>query len=101
MGELEPIYDNLERHLIHRDMHLGNLLFIDRQVSGYIDFDLTQINARIFDIAYLLAGWLVEKTHDIDYMEGWKKTVRNLIEGYQEEQALYNLEISSLSIMMC
>lgn len=101
VGELEVAYNHLERHLIYRDMHLGNLLFTDNKVTGYIDFDLTQINARIFDLAYLLVGWIVGEVDNDDFMEKWKRTVRAVIAGYQEEQKLSNYELNTLGIMMC
>lgn len=101
VSRLEEVYDDLDRHLIHRDMHLGNLLFIDNKVTGYIDFDLTQINARIFDIAYILVGWIVGETQNNIYMNKWKEAVRIVIEGYQQEQRLSSQELKVLIIMMC
>lgn len=99
--ELAAVYDRLDKHLIHRDLHLGNLLFDDNEVTGYIDFDLSQINARIFDIAYLCAGWTVEQVTDARFMADWKKAVQDILSGYQEEQPLSFLEMNALGIMMC
>ena len=53
---LESVYDYLPKQLIHRDVHYGNFLFCEGNLSGYIDFDLSQRNIRIFDICYFLAG---------------------------------------------
>ena len=50
---LEKEYDYLPKQLIHRDVHFGNFLFFEGNLSGYIDFDLSQRNIRIFDICYL------------------------------------------------
>ncbi len=99
--ELAAVYDQLERHLIHRDMHLGNLLFEGKELTGYIDFDLSQINARIFDIAYLCAGWAVGQVGDAAYMGSWKQALQVILSGYQEEQPLSVTERNSLGIMMC
>jgi Ser/Thr protein kinase RdoA (MazF antagonist) len=99
--DLELNYDKLERHLIHRDMHLGNLLFGDNKITGYIDFDLSQINARIFDIAYFLVGWLVGEIDNQGFTDSWKKTVTIIIEEYDKELGLTEQEINSLGIMMC
>jgi len=99
--KLELAYDKLKRHLIHRDMHLGNLLFVDNKITGYIDFDLTQNNARIFDLAYFLVGWLVGEERTDSFIDNWKKTVKIVIEEYQKEQGLTEQEINSLGIMMC
>ena len=42
-------------------MHFGNFLFQEGSFSGYIDFDLSQKNIRIFDLCYFLAGLLAEE----------------------------------------
>lgn len=99
--ELDKVYGKLKRHLIHRDMHLGNLLFTNNSIAGYIDFDLTQINVRIFDLAYFLVGWIVGEIHNDDFMAKWKITVETVIKGYEEEQKLSNEERDSIGIMMC
>jgi Ser/Thr protein kinase RdoA (MazF antagonist) len=100
-AELDKVYDRLDRHLIHRDLHLGNLLFDGNELSGYIDFDISQVNARIFDIAYLCAGWAIEQVGDAEFMTAWKKALRAVISGYQEELPLSAPEIDSLGLMMC
>lgn len=101
VSELGSVYDKLERHLIHRDLHLGNLLFEGNEVTGYIDFDLSQINVRIFDIAYLCAGWAVDQVQDSLFMAGWKQALQSIIAGYQEEQPLSVLERNAMGVMMC
>lgn len=58
VGNLQDGYDRLPRQLIHRDVHFGNFLFDHGEFSGYIDFDLSQKNIRIFDICYFLTGLL-------------------------------------------
>lgn len=58
---LEALYDRLLVQLIHRDVHFGNFLFSDGEFSGYIDFDLSQRNIRLFDLCYFMLGLLSEK----------------------------------------
>lgn len=101
LAELDAVYDKLERHLIHRDLHLGNLLLVDNEITGYIDFDLSQINAKIFDIAYLCADWAVNKISNEEYMAAWKQAVQAIVSGYHKEHSLSNLEKQSIGIMMC
>ena len=62
---LEAVYDDLPKQLIHRDVHFGNFLFFEGNLSGYIDFDLSQRNIRIFDICYFLTGLLAEEKNAI------------------------------------
>ena len=49
-----PLYSTLPRQLIHRDLHLGNLLFEEGTFAGFIDFDISQTNVRLFDVCYML-----------------------------------------------
>ena len=52
VSKLAVVYDKLPVQLIHRDVHFGNFLFEEGRFSGYIDFDLSQRNIRIFDLCY-------------------------------------------------
>ena len=61
VSQLAAVYEQLPVQLIHRDIHFGNFLFADGVFSGYIDFDLTQRNIRIFDLCYFLLGLLSEE----------------------------------------
>ena len=55
--EFEELYYSLPRQLIHRDPHGGNIFFENDEVSGFIDFDISQINIRIFDMCYTFFPW--------------------------------------------
>lgn len=61
LSGLKETYDDLPVGLIHRDVHLGNFLFEGGEFSGYIDFDLSQRNIRLFDLCYFMLGLLSEK----------------------------------------
>ena len=80
---LEQIYDFLPKQLIHRDVHFGNFLFFEGRLSGYIDFDLSQRNIRIFDICYFLTGLLAEETDDAFTETEWMESVRSVTAGYE------------------
>jgi Ser/Thr protein kinase RdoA (MazF antagonist) len=80
---LEDVYEYLPRQLIHRDVHFGNFLFRDGELSGYIDFDLSQKNIRIFDICYFLAGLLAEETEVPFTKNEWVRTVKAVTDGYE------------------
>lgn len=58
---LEKVYNKLPVQLIHRDVHLDNFLFAKGKFAGYIDFDLSQRNIRIFDLCYFMLGLLSEE----------------------------------------
>ena len=82
-ASLESVYDSLPRQLIHRDVHFGNFLFHEGNLSGYIDFDLSQKNIRIFDICYFLTGALAEETGDAFTQSEWIESVQSAIAGYE------------------
>ncbi len=80
---LENIYDCLPKQLIHRDVHFGNFLFCEGELSGYIDFDLSQKNIRIFDICYFLTGLLAEETDNAFTQNEWIESFRSAVAGYE------------------
>ena len=80
---LESVYDLLPKQLIHRDVHFGNFLFFEGHLSGYIDFDLSQRNIRIFDVCYFLAGLLAPETDDAFTKLEWIENVKSVIKGYE------------------
>ena len=55
--------DSLGIYIICRSQVLEGLFF-EGDFSGYIDFDLSQRNIRIFDICYFLTGLLAEETEN-------------------------------------
>jgi len=49
---LSKYYHQIPRQIIHRDLNPSNILFKDGEVTGFIDFDISERNIRIFDICY-------------------------------------------------
>lgn len=94
---LEKGYERLPKQLIHRDVHFGNFLFHEGKLSGYIDFDLSQKNIRIFDICYFLTGLLTEQPLT---KEEWLCIVRAVVAGYESVQALSSDEKAALPCVM-
>ncbi len=80
---LEDVYDKLNVQLIHRDVHFGNFLFSEGKFSGYIDFDLSQKNIRIFDLCYFLTGLLSEEEALKLTREEWFKMLTDVFKGYE------------------
>ena len=94
------IYSKLPRQVIHRDMHGENMIFDNEKLVGYIDFDLSQINARIYDICYLGTGSLVTVFHDVDKREKWIPFMKNIIQGYDSVANLSYEEKQSIKDML-
>lgn len=97
---LEGMYDSLPKQLIHRDVHFGNFLFSEGNLSGYIDFDLSQRNIRIFDICYFLTGLLAEETEEAFTKKEWTENVRAVIEGYESITRLSAEEEDAIPCVM-
>ena len=84
VGNLQDGYDRLPHQLIHRDVHFGNFLFDHGEFSGYIDFDLSQKNIRIFDICYFLTGLLSSQIGSALETEEWLRIVKDAAAGYEK-----------------
>lgn len=100
IDELAQIYEELPKQLIHRDVHLGNFLFDKGVFSGYIDFDLSQRNIRIFDLCYFLLGILLEEDNNRVEKQKWYEIIRQVIGGYDSIAALSNLEKKAVACVM-
>lgn len=100
VSRLAVIYDNLPVQLIHRDVHFGNFLFSNDRFSGYIDFDLSQRNIRIFDLCYFILGLLSEKEKLEITDELWFEIVKNVFTGYGRKLKLTKVEKKAVPYVM-
>lgn len=98
--QLKNIYPKLPRQLIHRDIHLNNMMFEDNILTGYIDFDLSQIDARIFDLCYMVLSFLVDNIKNKDKTTKWFDILDNVVEGYSSIIQLTADEKKAMPIMM-
>lgn len=73
------LYPKLPRQIIHRDPNPGNIICADDQ-WGFIDFDLSERNVRIYDPCYAATAVLSECFGKDD--EKWMEMYRNIICGY-------------------
>lgn len=91
----EQLYPQLKRHVIHRDMHPGNIIVKDNQIKGFIDFDISERNVRLFDICYcataVLSGAKEEKEKQM-----WFDILKALICGYDSVNRLSEVEKRSI-----
>jgi Ser/Thr protein kinase RdoA (MazF antagonist) len=91
-SEFSSIHAKLPRQIIHRDMHAENMLFENGCLKGYIDFDLTQKNIRIFDPCYMCTGILSGCINDAGKREQWINIFKKILEGYDSVCKLSNDE---------
>ncbi len=100
VNELADVYEELPKQLIHRDVNLGNFLFDKGAFSGYIDFDLSQRNIRIFDLCYFLLGLYSGDAKFQLKEKEWYNIVRQVVRGYHSIAKLNFTEIKALVVVM-
>lgn len=100
VSQLSILYDDLPVQLIHRDVHFGNFLFSDGKFSGYLDFDLSQRNIRIFDLCYFLLGLLSEEEKLEITDELWLECVKKVFAGYDKKMKLTEAEKKAVPYVM-
>ena len=77
------LFSCLPKQIIHRDPNPGNIILCgDRW--GFIDFDLSQRNIRIFDPCYAATAILSESLDETDpgKLEKWLDIYHHIIRGY-------------------
>lgn len=97
---LEDLYEDLPKQLIHRDVHFGNFLFLNGELSGYIDFDLSQRNIRIFDLCYFMLGLLSEKEKFDVTEDMWFEFMKEVFLGYEKNIEVSENEIKAVPYVM-
>lgn len=100
LSGLREVYDELPVGVIHRDVHFGNFLFDGGEFSGYIDFDLSQRNIRLFDLCYFMLGLLAEEETIELSCEEWFEFLGQVFAGYSQEIKLSEQEISAVPYVM-
>lgn len=94
-----PIYRRLPRQLIHRDLHTDNMLFSGDEFAGFIDFDMSQINARIFDICYFGCTLLVDEYWDESQCLKWRNIFSAALNEYAKRCQLTDDEFAAMPMM--
>ncbi|MGN4422614.1 phosphotransferase enzyme family protein [Bacillus cereus group sp. MYBK30-1] len=90
----------LPKQIIHRDMHLSNVLFKDNEFQGFIDFELLEENVRVFDLCYCFTSVLSELYMDETLRRNWLQIVRTIFEGYYKQNALTREEVQTIWYVM-
>ncbi|MEY8348086.1 phosphotransferase [Bacillus cereus] len=90
----------LPKQLIHRDMHLSNLIFKEEEFQGFIDFELIEINVRVFDLCYCFTSILSELFSNEQLRSKWLYIVRNIFEGYHKQNPLTEEDTQAIWYVM-
>lgn len=93
------LYDRLPKQLIHRDPNPGNILFDNGIVTGFIDFDLSEVNIRLWDVCYCATGILSEGSDEA--YEKWLEILGGILNGYDLEEKLTSEEKQAVFYVIC
>ncbi|MCA5012471.1 MULTISPECIES: helix-turn-helix domain-containing protein [unclassified Enterococcus] len=86
----EQFQGKLPIQIIHRDPNFSNILFLEKTVNGFIDFDLSEKNIRLFDPCYCATSILSQMTPS-QYDE-WPSILAAILQGYDLESPLSQAE---------
>ena len=108
IDDFEKDYKKLPRQIIHRDFHGQNIIFNNGRLAGYTDFDLSEKNARLYDLCYLCTGALASSFDNFSKRKKWPGFARKVILGYKsivemtidEEKSIKNMLYMIQLIMM-
>ena len=86
---------NLPSGIIHADLFPDNVLFMNGEISGLIDFYFACNDAFAYDLAILLNAWCFENDGGFNITKG-----KSLITAYRKNRALSAEEIAALPLLM-
>ena len=89
LDTFSALYPDLPRQIIHRDPNPGNIICADDQ-WGFIDFELAERNARIYDPCYAATAVLSETFGRNN--DRWLEIYRDILCGYDSVARLTNAE---------
>lgn len=99
-GKITELFPKLPKQVIHRDLHGGNLLLAENSATA-IDFDLAELNFRIYDPCYYLTSVLSEQFLEEDFQEDdWLELADEVLLGYDQIICLTAPEKAAIPYVM-
>ncbi|MDR1589250.1 MAG: helix-turn-helix domain-containing protein [Oscillospiraceae bacterium] len=95
------VFNKLPKQLIHRDPNPSNILFDGGDVSGFINFDLSERNIRLWDPCYCATGILIEWRGIENIYEKWPDIIDGILHGYDSVNALTQDEKQAVFYVIC
>jgi Ser/Thr protein kinase RdoA (MazF antagonist) len=101
-ADIQKIAKELPKQLIHRDAHVSNFVFNGDKVIGVLDFEIAEVNVRIFDICYCSTSVLSEIFSNNKLRKRWLEFIAHLVKGYSKVIPLSTFEVYSIwHVMLC
>jgi Ser/Thr protein kinase RdoA (MazF antagonist) len=95
------LFNKLPKQLIHRDPNPSNILFDGDEVSGFIDFDLSERNVHLWDPCYCATGILSEWRGVDGIYEKWPDILTGILQGYNSVNPLTDEEKQAVYYVIC
>ena len=94
------LYKDLPRQVVHRDPNPSNIILV-KDKWGFIDFELSEINARIFDPCYAATAILSETFEDKEEMLlKWTSVMKEIMYGYDSVVKMTESEKEAIPYMI-
>ena len=95
------LYRDLPRQVIHRDPNPSNII-LAKDKWGFIDFELSEENARIFDPCYAATAILSETFEEgnEDKLLTWVEVMKEIMYGYDSVVKLSDAEKKAIPYMI-
>jgi Ser/Thr protein kinase RdoA (MazF antagonist) len=95
---LAALEEKLPVQIIHRDPNPDNMLAADGRITGFLDFELSRIAPRIFDLAYAATGALSVGFSAVgqEAGEGFVRLAHAIWSGYHRAAPLAEAERQAL-----
>jgi homoserine kinase type II len=85
---------SLPEGVIHADLFPDNVLFVDNELSGIIDFYFACCDSLAYDLAVTLNAWCFEPDGSFNLTKG-----RALVAGYQSKRKLNEAERAAMPLL--
>ena len=97
LNEFGKLYDKLPKQIIHRDPNPSNII-VSQDKCGFIDFELSEKNLRIYDPCYAALAILSESFDEKNQakLSKWLEIYRNILWGYDSAVKLTKDECGAL-----
>lgn len=101
VNDFGAMFEKLPKQLIHRDPNPCNILFSGREVSGFLDFELSERNVRLWDPCYCATGILSEQRDVDDIYDKFPVILESILRGYDSVNPLTAEEKQSVYYVIC
>ena len=95
------LFDKLPKQLIHRDPNPSNIMFDNGEVTGFLSFDLSERNIRLWDPCYCATGILCEWQGVDGIYEKWPDILCGILIGYNSANPLTAEEREAVFYVLC